>query len=49
VWWLVLVDRIAYGLDDTDIRQFKREVSIAHDWDRVIVVDPNNPTRFFDV
>jgi hypothetical protein len=47
-WWLVLVDHIAYGLDDIDVAQFKKEVSIPHGWDKVIVVDPHNPARFFE-
>jgi hypothetical protein len=49
VWWLVLVDRIAYGLDDFDLEMFKKEVSIQHEWDKVIVVDPNNSGRSFEV
>jgi hypothetical protein len=47
-WWLVLVDHIAYGLDDTDIAQFKQGVSIPHTWHKVIVVDPHHPGRFFE-
>jgi hypothetical protein len=48
VWWLVLVDFIAYGLDDLDVQQFKSQVSIPHPgWDKVIVLNPSDATRFF--
>lgn len=48
-WWLVLVDHIAYGLDQFDVQQLKAHTSVSHTWDRVIVIDPNNPTRSFEV
>jgi hypothetical protein len=48
-WWLVLVDFIAYGLDEFDIEQFQARVTVSHSWDRVIVIDPNNPARSFEV
>jgi hypothetical protein len=50
VWWLVVVDFIAYGLDDLDVQQFKTQVSIPHwGWDKVIVLSPDDPTRFFEI
>jgi hypothetical protein len=50
VWWLVLVDFIAYGLDDLDVQQFKSQVSIPHPgWDKVIVLNPSDATRFFEI
>jgi hypothetical protein len=50
VWWLVLVDFIANGLDDLDVRQFKSQVSIPHSGcDKVIVLSPGDPTRFFEI
>jgi hypothetical protein len=48
-WWLVLVDHIALGLDASDIQQLKAHTSISHTWDKVIVIDPNNPTRSFQI
>jgi hypothetical protein len=50
VWWLVLVDYIACGLDDSDIQEFKSQVSISHPgWNKVIVLNPRDPTRFFEI
>jgi hypothetical protein len=50
VWWLVFVDFIAYWLDDSEVEQFKSDVSIPHPgWDKVIVLHPTDPTRFFEI
>ncbi len=48
-WWLALVDHIGLGLDDFDKQQFlttyaKRPAG----WDKIIVVSPNDPTRYFE-
>lgn len=48
-WWLALVDYIGYGLDDFDREQFMRFVSIEHDWDKVILVDPNDLSRTIEI
>jgi hypothetical protein len=49
-WWLVLVDFIAHGLGDRDVEQFKSQVSVPHSgWDKVIVLSPHDPTRFFEI
>lgn len=48
-WWLIFPDQIAYGLDDFDKQLFRDQVSITHDFDRVVLLDPNNPSRSFDV
>jgi hypothetical protein len=53
VWWLVLVDHVAFGpfgLDADEIEQFKRDVKLSHpEWDRITIVNPHNPARYFDV
>ena len=48
-WWLVLVDHIGFGLDDFDRELFREKVRIEHDWDRVLIVDPRDHTRWFDL
>lgn len=48
-WWLVLVDHIGYGLDDFDRGRFQDVVAIDHSWDRIVLVDPKNPTRTLEV
>ncbi len=48
-WWLVLVDHIGYGLDDFDRTQFQDQVSILHDWKKIILLDPHDHARAFEI
>ena len=48
-WWLVLADHIGYGLDNLDREIFKEQVSIQHDWDKIILIDPRDHQRSFEV
>ena len=48
-WWLVLVDHIGFGLDDFDREQFRAQVSIQHDWHKIVVVSPNDPAKYFEI
>jgi hypothetical protein len=48
-WWLVLADYIGFGLDDFDRRQFSQNVSLAHNWDKIILVHPTDPTHAFEI
>ena len=48
-WWLVLVDYVGPGLDEFDRAMFRDQVRVDHDWDRVIVIDPANPERSFEI
>lgn len=48
-WWLVLVDHIGYGLDDFDRQQFHDQVSLVHDWKKIILVDRQDHTRAFEI
>lgn len=48
-WWLALVDHIGYGLDDFDREQFRNEVSIQHSWDKILIIDPRDHTRWFEI
>jgi hypothetical protein len=49
VWWLALVDHVGYGLDDFDRQMFRDQVSIEHDWGKIVIIDPRDPTRWFEV
>jgi len=40
-WWLVLIDFIGYGAQEP--------LSIKHDWDKVILVNPLDPQQGFEV
>jgi len=48
-WWLALVDHIGYGLDKFDRDQFQSQISIEHDWDKIIIIDPRDHTRWFEI
>ena len=50
-WWLVLTDHINYGMDLEDLEVFRVEVmpSIQHAFDKIILIDPRDHSRVFEV
>lgn len=48
-WWLALVDHISHGLDDFDREMFRDQVSISHDWEKIILIDPRDHSRGFEI
>ena len=49
-WWLVLDDRIGYGvLDEDDRRELRKLVQIDPCWQKVILVNPLNPSSGFEL
>jgi hypothetical protein len=48
-WWLALVDRIGHSLSEPDREIFRRQISIEHDWDKIIIIDPQDHTRWFEI
>lgn len=48
-WWLALVDYIGYGLDNFDREIFRDKISIEHAWDKIVIIDPRDPTRYFEI
>ena len=48
LWWLILVDHIGFGLDDFDAC-FRKRFSMTHNFDKVILVDPGDHTRAFEI
>jgi len=48
-WWLALVDYIGYGLNDFERELFRDQFSIEHDWDKILIIDPHNPERWFEI
>lgn len=50
-WWLVLEDRIDYAVDSGDRPRFKSEVMprIEHAFDRIVLLDPRDHRRAFEV
>lgn len=47
-WWLVFVDHIGLALDEFDRVQFREVVSLVHTWDKVILLNPGDPTHWFE-
>lgn len=50
-WWLVLSDHIDFGMDVKDREVFRAEVmpSIQHTFDKIILIDPRDHSRVFEV
>ncbi len=48
-WWFILSDHIGLGLDDFDREQFRATISVAHTWDRIILVNPADHTSAFEI
>lgn len=48
-WWLALVDSIGYSLNDFERELFRDKVSIQHNWDKIILIDPRDHTNYFEI
>ncbi len=48
-WWLILVDRIGYGVDDCDRQMFHKHLGIKHSWDKVILLSPLDHRSAFEI
>jgi len=49
-WWLVLVDMIGWGLSKFDQELFADAVQIEkRGWDKIILIDPRDPSRSFEI
>jgi hypothetical protein len=48
-WWLILVDHIGYSLDDFERDIFHDQVKVKHDWNKVILIDPRDGLRSFEI
>lgn len=48
-WWLLLVDHIGHGLSKLDREQFREQLQMVHDWNKIILVDPLNTNRAIEV
>lgn len=45
VWWLVLVDHVGRSLSHEDRHYFLTEMRPSHDFDRIILIDPDDHRR----
>ena len=51
-WWLVLPDHIGWELDDFDQQGFREKAAHTFDnviFDKIILLDPSDPTRAFSI
>jgi len=48
-WWLVLVDQIAYGFDDSEREQLRSIINIDPSWDKVIVLDSLSGNNILEI
>jgi hypothetical protein len=44
-WWLVLVDRIGYGLTGSDVEHLRQLLQLDHSWDKIILINPLDATE----
>jgi len=49
IWWLVLVDYISHGLSDEEKEQFRTFPPLNHRWDKIILIDPIEPSSAYEV
>lgn len=48
-WWLALVEYIGYGLSEFDQDRFAGQVQVPHPWSRIIIVNPVDPSKSFEL
>jgi hypothetical protein len=48
-WWLVLLDYVSWGQDDYAGPDMRRFLTLEHDWDRVVLVDPVHRECWFEL
>jgi hypothetical protein len=48
-WWLALVDHIGYGLTGPDREELRELVQMDRLWDKIILVNPLDPRRGFEL
>ena len=42
-WWLIFIDRVGFGVDPCDHELFRRHLQFDHDWNKIIILNPQNP------
>ena len=48
-WWLVLIDHVAHSLSAQDHEHLRAILGEQSEWDKLIIVNPENPTQGFDL
>lgn len=47
-WWLVLIDHIGLGIDEHDKKQLLSHAKRPAGWDKIVIVNPHNPDKWFE-
>lgn len=48
-WWLALVDHIGHGIGEDERKHLNQELLSAHDWDKVIIVNPLKTGEAYEI
>jgi hypothetical protein len=48
-WWLVLVDRIGFGVDECDHKLYREQLGPTPGWDKVILLSPTDYRSAFEI
>lgn len=48
-WWLALIDHISHGLDNCEQKLFAQSINIEHDWDKIIIINPNESIPIVEI
>lgn len=49
IWWLALVDHIGGYLNDMEKSQLDDELVKGHNWDKVLIINPNNVDQTYEI
>lgn len=47
-WWLVLPNYICYEMNEDDVKQFNTYIKFQHDWDKVVMFNPQDISNWMD-
>ncbi len=48
-WWLVLINHITVMMSESDEKRLIEEFKMEHDFDKVIIVNPFKPSKWFEI
>lgn len=48
-WWLALVDFIGHSLNEDEREQLRERFTLQHDWQKIIVINPSDPSDYIDL
>ena len=48
-WWLVLVNHVALRLNPDDLHELRQQQPVSHTWDKIILVNPLQPTQGVEI